>query len=248
MVLKGWQQWGKEPELESRYNVERVRGNLPEMESTKQLVKLISEVYKPDMRVLDVGCNVGHYLIGLRKKFSDLDYTGVDAYEYYINIAKKAFGNDPHAHFSVRDIFEPLYPDNPFDIVFCCNVILHLPDFRKPVTNLLASTKQVCFIRTLLAKNTNIVKSPLSDNFDEEGNPLDYWYLNTWKKEYFINFVKKLGWNIELVTDEFDTSAIRQEYAKVKINELDKATRIVGGKQVIENVLCNWVWVRITKD
>ena len=50
-------------------------------ESTKQLVQLVSQIYKPGMSVLDVGCNVGHYLLGLRKKFPTLDYTGVDAYE-----------------------------------------------------------------------------------------------------------------------------------------------------------------------
>ena len=217
------------------------------MESTKQLVKLVSEVYKPGMGVLDVGCNVGHYLTGLRKKFQNLDYTGVDAYAYYIKQAKIAFENDPHAHFAVRDIFEPLYPTDPFDIVFCCNVILHLPDFRKPVTNLLSSTKKVCFIRTLLGDYTNIVKSSLNNEFDEEGNPLDFWYLNTWNKEYFTDFITKLGWKVELIDDEFNPSAIQTEYEKVKMCRGDKGTRIVDKKQVVENVIFNWLWVKISK-
>jgi ubiquinone/menaquinone biosynthesis C-methylase UbiE len=247
MNFKDWQQWGIQPELESRYNIERVKGNLPEMESTKQLVNLISQVYKPHMRILDVGCNVGHYLVGLRKKLPDSEYTGVDAYEYYVNQAKKHFANDKHARFEVRDIFKPLFPNDPFDIVYCCNVILHLPDFRKPVANLLESTKQVCLIRTLLGDKTNIVKSPVTDEYDEEGNPLNFWYLNTWKKEYFSDFVHDLGWNVEFIEDEFSADAIQKEFEHTKVNKLDKGTRIVNGKQIIENVVCNWVWAKITK-
>jgi ubiquinone/menaquinone biosynthesis C-methylase UbiE len=245
-TYKDWQQWGKNPDSESRYNIERVRGNLSEMQSTKQLVKLISTIYQPGMKVLDVGCNVGHYLSGIRKKFPKLDYTGVDAYDSYIAIAKQAFKNDSKAKFEVKDIFNPLFPDKPFDIVFCCNVILHLPDFRKPVTNLLESTKKVCIIRTLLGNYTNLVKSPTKDEYDNEGNPLDYWYLNTWKKDYFTKFIQKLGWKVELIPDEFDPKAIQNEFKKTKTNASDKGTQIIGNSQVIENVLCNWMWAKIT--
>ena len=35
-----WQQWDVNPIPEGRYNIKRVKGELPEMESTKQLVKL----------------------------------------------------------------------------------------------------------------------------------------------------------------------------------------------------------------
>ena len=66
--MKEWQLWENNPQLESRYNLERIKGNLSEMESTKQLVELISDVYESGMNVLDVGCNVGHYLVGIRKK------------------------------------------------------------------------------------------------------------------------------------------------------------------------------------
>jgi len=125
MSYKDWQQWGRDPDSESRYNIQRVRGQLSAMESTKQLVKLISDFYEPEMKVLDVGCNVGHYLTALRTKFPDLEYTGVDAYENYIEIAKKEFSNDPHANFEIKDIFEPIFPKNPYDIVYCCNVLLH---------------------------------------------------------------------------------------------------------------------------
>ncbi len=44
MSLEAWQQWGKRPEIEWTL-VERARGSLQEMECTKQLVRLVSEVH-----------------------------------------------------------------------------------------------------------------------------------------------------------------------------------------------------------
>ena len=123
---------------------------------------------------------------------------------------------------------------------------MHLPDFRKPVKNLLQSTKKVCFIRTLLGEYTNLVKSPTIDKYDEEGNPLDYWYLNTWKQDYFLEFIHKLGWNTEIIPDVFDPKPIQREYETVK-NKTDVSTKMLGDVQVMENVVCNWTWVKITK-
>ena len=42
-----WKQWAKRPEAEGTL-VDRARGVLPEMESTKQLVDLISEIYQQE--------------------------------------------------------------------------------------------------------------------------------------------------------------------------------------------------------
>lgn len=249
-MVKEWQQWGKRPQ-EAENFVDRATGDLPLMESTKQLVKLVSDEYQKGQKILDVGCNVGHYLVGLRNLDSQLNYTGVDAYEHYINQAQKIFANDSNSNFHVKSIFDPIFPDDPRDIVFCCNVILHLPDFRTPVENLLSSTKKVCFIRTLLGDHTTVVKSTrVSDNigeiekFDEEGNPEDFIYQNTWNKKYFTNYIEKLGWKTEIIPDEYDPSVFQKE------DDLKKGfgTKIFDGKQAYGNIIFNWAWVKITPD
>ena len=119
------------------------------MESTKQLVDLISNVYADGMNILDVGCNVGHYLSGIRRKFPKLDYVGVDAYSNYIEKAKKSFISNSHAKFEVKDIFQ--------------------------------------------------------------------------------------------------SNSIQDEFENTK-NESHIGTKILGENQVIENVICNWSWMKITKN
>ena len=180
---------------------------------------------------------------GLRRFNSELDYTGVDAYGHYIKKAKEIFSKDSHAKFEVKDVFDPLFPDSPFDIVYCCNVLLHLPDFRKPVENLLASTKRVCFIRTLLGENTSLVKTAKTQNFDDEGNPRDYFNQNTWNKKYFVDFITNLGWNVEIIQDKFDPTVLQNEHQKVKEG---KGTKIIDNRQVDGNIIFNWVWLKIT--
>ena len=247
MSYEDWQVWGRKPTQQERTLVDRATGNLPEMESTKQLVELISSVYKPGHKILDVGCNVGHYLRGIRRVFPEVHYTGVDAYEHYVNKAKEIFSNDPRSTFEVKDIFDPLFPKQPSEIVYCCNVLFHLPDFRKPVKNILESTKDVCFIRMLLADYTSIVKLVFSDEYHEDGSPKDYKFMNTWNKDYFIEYVKKLGWKTELISDKFDSNVLQEEFQTVKIKKLDKGTQILAGKQVVDNIICNYTWVKITK-
>jgi len=238
-----WQIWGKKPEQLATL-ADRAEGKLPEMESTKQLVKIISDIYQPNMQLLDVGCNTGHYLLGLHRLDSNINYTGSDAYESYINKAKEIFSNDNNVKFEVRDILSPNFSEEKYDLVFCCNVLLHLPDFRTAVKNLLSSTKKVCIIRTLLGTSTSIVKLAYTEEYDELGNPLNYCYLNTWKLEFVIDFIKKLGWNVEVIEDEFNPEILEKEYTEVKSGS---GTRILNGKQVDSNIIFNWTWLKITK-
>jgi SAM-dependent methyltransferase len=238
----GWQQWTKGTTVEGTL-VERARGTLGEMESTKQLVDLVKEAWQPGMRVLDVGCNAGHYLRGLRRLASDLDYVGVDAYSHYISAASEIYSGDEHARFEVKDIYEPLFPEDPFDIVYCCNVILHLPDFRAPLRNLLESTKKVCFVRTLLGDHTTKVRRAESPELGDDGEPLDFVFQNTWDRRLVTSFAADLGWNADLIEDRFDPKVLAKEFDSLKEG---RGTRIVDGRQVDGVVLFEWEWLKFT--
>ncbi len=88
-----WKIWDRNPKTSELY-YKRATGELDEMESSKALVKVLSDIYKPKMKVLDVGCGAGHYLRSMKTQLdSKIDYTGVDITEYSLELAKKAFGD-----------------------------------------------------------------------------------------------------------------------------------------------------------
>ena len=241
-MAEAWQLWADEPECEGTL-VRRAKNDLPQMESTKQLVKILRPVYKPGMRILDVGCNAGHYLRGILELDAKVKYTGVDAYAHYIDQAKQIYKDFVNVNFDVKDIFQPLFPKSPFDITYCCNVIIHLPDLKRPLRNLLESTTKVCVVRTLIGDRNTIVKQVEGDEIDEKGEPKRWVYQNTYTKSYVTAYAKTLGWKTEFIDDEYDPRVLADEHGKLKANT---GTGIIDGRQVDANIIFNWKFIRFT--
>ena len=113
----------------------RAVGELPEMESSKKIARILKKYITKNESVLDVGCGAGHYLKSLRREIGNsFAYLGIDATPDYINQAKKAFENDGKSYFMRADIYDIKLPDNSYDIVMCNNVLLHLPSINKPLS------------------------------------------------------------------------------------------------------------------
>lgn len=246
-MTDNWKIWDKNDSVEQR-TYKRVTGELPEMESTKQLVELVADIYKPGMKVLDVGCAAGHYYNGLSRIDSEISYHGVDATSAYIEFARKHFKDNPFTKFDVVDIFD--MPDRfheQFDIVFCCNVILHLPSFQVPLKNIITASKKYCIIRTLVSDKTHLSKLLYSDSFDENGQPTDFVFQNTYSYNMVENVVRDLGnYKIEFIDDKFDAQAINDEcrdYAHLQT----AVTRVQNGVQIAGSKVFEWKWIKITK-
>lgn len=242
-MSESWQIWAKTPQVEGTL-VKRAKNELPQMESTKQLVSLIRECYRPGDTILDVGCNVGHYLRGILEVDSQIKYMGVDAYEYYISQAQKIYQEFKNTKFMVKDIFKPLFPENKFDIVYCCNVLIHLPEFQTPIKNLLESTKKVCFIRTLVGPQTVLVQRSEDEMFDENFKPTKYINQNTYGETTMKKYIESLGWKVEFIEDAFNPKIIADELSPLKAG---RGTGIIDGKQVDGNIIFNWKFLKITK-
>lgn len=244
MDKNNWRIWETDSSVESTL-YKRATGELPEMESTKQLVELVKEIYEPGMKVLDVGCGPGHYYRGLRRIDDTIDYTGLDATKPYINFAKDVFGGI-NTRFIVGDIFN--IPDGigKFEIVVCCNVILHLPDFRLPIKNLLRVCGGHCFVRTLISDNNYLHKFVYGDEFDEMNNPKKFVYQNTYSFETIKSYIDSLGdYSIQLIEDNFNPEILDVEFQGVKKGDIG-STRILDGFQVSGNLIFEWKWLKIT--
>ena len=247
MIKEKSNKWAEDPSVEER-TFKRVTGDLPEMECTKQLVDLISDIYHPGMTVLDVGCAAGHYYNGLVRIDSNIEYSGVDPTNPYIEFAKNYFKDNNKVRFQVGDIFS-LHENlkNGFDIVYCCNVLLHLPSFQVPIRNLIKASKKYVIIRTLIAENTHMSQFLYSDSFDENGNPCDFIHQNTYSVSGIECFISSLGnYKVEFLDDKFDTGQIQSEYEKYK--DIQSAvTNIQNNVQIAGSKVFEWKWIKIEK-
>lgn len=244
MEKNNWRIWETDPSVEASL-FKRATGELQEMESTKQLVELVKKVYEPGMKILDVGCGPGHYYRGLRQIDDSIKYTGLDATKTYIEFAKDVF-SVTNAKFIIGDIFNISDEIGEFEIIVCCNVILHLPDFRIPMKNLLKVCKKYCFVRTLISDNTYLHRFVYGNEFDEMNNPKKFVYQNTYSFELIKSYIDSLGdYSIKLIEDKFNPKVLDTEFHDVK-KESHGTTRILDGFQVSGNLIFEWKWLRIS--
>lgn len=240
-----WRIWNKDDKVELR-TYQRATGELPEMESAKQLARIIKSLYQKGNTVLDFGCAAGHYYNSVRKIDENIDYTGADATKKYIEFATNHF-KGTSAKFKDGDLFNEKNDLGQFDFVYCCNVLLHLPDFRTPIRTLLGRTKKYCIIRTLISDTTLLAKYLYTDEFDAEGNPTNFVCQNTYSEALLESYVKSQGnFKVKFIDDEFDSTQINQEHkdfdAKIK-----GVTVVKDNKQIVGSLIFNWKWMLIEK-
>ncbi|MDK2978415.1 MAG: hypothetical protein PWP52_1129 [Bacteroidales bacterium] len=226
----------------------RATGELPEMESSKALAKIIQQKIGSPEKILDVGCGAGHYLKSLRNQLkAEFIYTGVDATKNYIELAKKAFADDREASFFVSDIYNLEVDDKSNDLVISCNLLLHLPAIVKPINELVRVAKDAVIIRLLCGERSfriqDVHPEENGNEFTEDGNPINYYYYNIYSKDYLKNIFSKieridsyeiiddLDYNCENIVNSIEE---HQDY---------NATRLISGYQVNGYILQPWAFV-----
>ena len=129
----------------------RAIGKSPEMEVSKSLSKILVKILKVNDKILDVGCATGHFYRSIKKRIKkNFSYTGCDPYDIFLEMAYKAWANDKNVKFKKGNIYNLPFKRNSFDITYCSNVLLHLPEIKKPLKELLRVTKRKVILRTVV--------------------------------------------------------------------------------------------------
>lgn len=68
---------------------QRATGQLPEMESSKAVMKILRDIINDNDTLVDMGCGGGHYLLSIAKNINkNFDYIGLDRTANYLELAK----------------------------------------------------------------------------------------------------------------------------------------------------------------
>jgi SAM-dependent methyltransferase len=250
-----WRVWDKNDSYgELLYR--RAVGELPEMESSKATAKQMKGIVRAGDCVLDVGCGAGHYLRSLRRVIKrSFDYTGADATANYIKLARKAWAQDQHAHFSVEDAFKLSFADQSFDLVMSCNLFLHLPSIRQPLAELVRVARRAVIIRTLVGERSFRIKEVQpavgrkpGDEFDADGEPRHFNYYNIYSQAYVSHLLKgnPAVRKFRILPDhDFNRRALTADAKRqgAAVN----STRVLGDWQVNGCILQPWQFVVVEK-
>ena len=89
--MSTWKVWDKEKAYGDLF-FKRATGELPEMESSKALARIIQSYLEDGDKIGDIGCGAGHYLRSIDKRATNkFHYLGIDQTAYYIEKANEAF-------------------------------------------------------------------------------------------------------------------------------------------------------------
>ncbi len=252
---RNWRIWGDEPEY-GEVLFRRAVGEDEEMESSKSLSEFLRRFYTPGMTLLDVGCGAGHYWRSLKKWLDpEIQYQGIDATESYIDLAKKAFGEPDR--FSVGHIEQLELPDNSVDIVICCNLLLHLPPPpTQAIAELIRVARRHVVIRTVVGQRNYVIKEirPKQATEGEPSNELQqilpdgsvdrYVFFNMYTEEYLTQAVKSVDSSVKVVVERDDRW---NWFDNVEATRDKTATKVVDGKQISGNLICDWSFIWIEK-
>lgn len=120
--------------------------------------------------ILDVGCYEGD-AYEILSNMTKLKYTGIDIFQTFINKAKFKY---PEGNFLMEDVFNLT---NSADIVFCCRVLMHIPDFELAVSNLIKAANKYC-----------VLVIPIED---EESMVIEEGLVNKGETVYFRKFSQR---------------------------------------------------------
>jgi ubiquinone/menaquinone biosynthesis C-methylase UbiE len=254
--MEAWKGWDKDQAYGDLF-FKRATGELPEMESSKALAKIIQPYLEEGDKIGDIGCGGGHYLRSLDNKATKkFHYVGVDQTAYYIQKANEAFTKKENknelrltTNFIQGDIFSIPLNNNEVDVTICNNVLLHLPSIEKPLTELLRITKKTVIIRALIGDHTLRIKQVhKSEEFDDNGEPLHFHFHNIYSKAYIESILVRNGIekfhffeDTDFQTDAFNTN---DNYIGERPDNL---TVVLNGMQVNTYIIQPWTFLIIEK-
>lgn len=154
----------------------------------KRFQKKLMELFKTTkaLNVLDVGCGEGLTIQFLHKYYPQVDYQGIDLSQRAISIAKE---HNLFAKFSVGSITDLPYPDSSFDLIICSEVLEHLENPDKALTELTRVSKKY-LILTVPNEPWFRISSFLTVKYlTTWGNHPEH--IQNWTKNSFLNFVQK---------------------------------------------------------
>ena len=175
---------------------------------------------KPELKINDIGCNVGHFYRNINQINFEVEYTGFDISMTYLDIAHNHF---PEANFILEDVGSNKFDKNKYncDISIISATLEHIEDYEVFLENVFQSTNDLVLIRTFIGNESR------KDYCLKPGATQSYlirqFQLAELKHKSFIS-----SWNCEEIED-LATGGVQKQVC----DGIDRSQRILSFQKVI---------------
>jgi SAM-dependent methyltransferase len=113
----------------------------------------LKSIKKSELKINDIGCNVGHFYRNINQINSEVDYTGFDISKTYLDIAHSHF---PEANFILEDIGSIKFDKSKYncDVSIISATLEHIEDYEVFLENIFQSTNDLVLIRTFIGNES----------------------------------------------------------------------------------------------
>lgn len=150
------------------------------------LKTLINEAEKLEIStVLDVGCGEGFTLSRLTEANIGKKREGIEYLDTAIELGKK---EHPSVKIKKGTIYDLPYKDNAIDLVICTEVLEHLEDPEKALSELVRVSKKYCLLSVPHEPVFILSNFIRGKNWSRLGNDIEH--INHWSRKGFIKFIR----------------------------------------------------------
>ena len=105
---------------------------------TAHVERLMHRRHGGALRVLDAGCGTGNTAVALARRFSSVEFLGIDQSEASLEKARSAAASFGMKNLRFRnwDLMKPLAVEKKFDVVLCLGVLHHTANMKRGLNNL----------------------------------------------------------------------------------------------------------------
>ena len=164
--------------------------------------KIKSVSPKDSESVLEVGCGAGYSLVDLQKFFKEnTSFSACDIDPELVRLAKE---KNPSVNCQVASIYELPYEDKSFDTVVCLEVLEHLEDPKKALSELARVSKKYVIISTPnepIWRMLNCLRGKYLTSFGNTPGHINHWSSRILRKlvsDYFevVSVKQPLPWTV----------------------------------------------------
>lgn len=123
-----------------------------EQQRRRSFLKFVNA--QPTDHIADIGCETGFMVHALAPKTAKV--VGIDIDEAMLELAREA-AHHPNVEFKTSDLYQLDLPDAHFDKVICSEVLEHIPEVERAISELIRITKPGGYIYISLPNDSLIL-------------------------------------------------------------------------------------------